>query len=70
MNQEINNIITLFQKSADLLNLQKSKEDLDDAISILASWMQLNAHELTEDDFVALTLVGGIIYRAGLYRTP
>lgn len=63
MNKEVHHVITLFQQSAELLDLQKSKEDLDDAIGLLASWIHLNAHELTEDDFLGLILIGGILYR-------
>lgn len=63
MSEEVHNVITLFQQSAELLDLQKSKEDLDDAIGLLASWIQLNAHELTEDDFLGLISIGGILYR-------
>lgn len=63
MNEEVHKVIKLFQQSAELLNLQKSREDLDDAIGLLASWIQLNAHELTEDDFLGLISIGGILYR-------
>jgi hypothetical protein len=41
---------------------------LDDAIIQLATWIQLNAHELTEDDFLGLTSIGGILYRQGLQQ--
>lgn len=63
MSEEFHNVITLFQQSAELLALQKSREDLDDAIGLLASWIQLNAHELTEDDLLGLVSIGGILYR-------
>lgn len=63
MNKEVHNFTMLFQQSAELLDLQKSREDLDDAIGLLASWIHLNAHELTEDDFLGLILIGGILYR-------
>ena len=63
INKEVHHVITLFQQSAELLDLQKSKEDLDDAIGLLASWIHLNAHELTEDDFLGLIFIGGILYR-------
>ena len=66
MKKETHEVITLFQHSADLLDLQKSRKDLDDAIIQLATWIQLNAHELTEDDFLGLTSIGGILYRQGL----
>jgi hypothetical protein len=63
MKKETHAVITLFQHSAELLDLQKSRKDLDDAIIQLATWIQLNAHELTEDDFLGLTSIGGILYR-------
>lgn len=64
MNKEVQKVITLFQERAELLKLQKSSKDLDDAIGLLASWIHLNAHELTEDDFLGLILIGGILYRS------
>lgn len=64
MDNRTNNIISLFEQKANLLNMQNSKEDVDDAIGILANWIHLNAHELTEDDLVILTLVGGVMYRS------
>jgi hypothetical protein len=63
MNKEVYNITMLFQQNSELLDLQKSREDLDDAIGLLASWIHWNAHELTEDDFLSLILIGGIMYR-------
>ncbi|WP_396429959.1 hypothetical protein [Limnohabitans sp.] len=63
MNEGLHKVITLFQQSAESLELQKSGDDLDDAISLLSLWIHLNAHELTEDDFLGLILIGGILYR-------
>lgn len=74
MNEEVHKVIKLFQQSAELLDLQKSSDDLDDAIALLASWIHVNAHELTEDDFLGLILIGGILYRnvqpSGTSRPP
>lgn len=63
INEGIHKIISLFQQSAESLEIKKSDEDLDDAISLLASWIHLIAHELAEDDFLGLILIGGILYR-------
>lgn len=63
-----NDILTLFNQSSELLIMQKSKEDLDDAINIFADWIGSCVHELMEDDLVVLTLVGGIMYREALKR--
>ena len=61
-------IIDRFQQSAELLDLQRSKENLDDAISLLAGWMEMSSHSLNEDDLAVLTRIGGILYRDGLLR--
>lgn len=63
MNSGVHKIITLFQQRAEWLAMEKNREDLDDAIGLLASWIHLNAHELSEDDFLGLILIGGLLYR-------
>ena len=60
-----NNIdyLSLFQYSAEMLGCEPGREDLDDAISILADWLNFNSHELTEDDLFTLIKIGAILYR-------
>ncbi|MGJ7574691.1 hypothetical protein ACSFBX_29470 [Variovorax sp. RB2P76] len=59
--------IQIFQQRAELLNIQRSNEGLDDAAN-LAAWMNLARDRLTEDDWVALGEVGGLLYREGVSR--
>lgn len=68
MSGDSHQIIDCFQQSAELLDLQRSKENLDDAISLLAGWMEMSSHSLSEDDLAVLTRIGGILYRDGLMR--
>lgn len=68
MSGDTHQIIDRFQQSAELLDLQRSKEKLDDAISLLAGWMEMSSRSLSEDDLAVLTRIGGILYRDGLLR--
>ncbi|MBS0339825.1 MAG: hypothetical protein JSS56_04825 [Proteobacteria bacterium] len=58
--------IKLFEQQAELLEIQGSAKGLDDAIALLAGWMELA--DLSEDDWAVLGEVGGILYRDGLRR--
>lgn len=58
--------IDLFEKTANLLDVQNSAKGLDDAIAQLAAWMDVS--DLSEDDWVVLVEVGAILYREGLRR--
>lgn len=60
--------IQIFQQRAELLNIQQSTDGLDDAIANLAAWMNLARDRLTEDDWVALGEIGGLLYREGVRR--
>lgn len=60
--------IQIFQQRAELLNIQQSIEGLDDAIANLAAWMNMARDRLTEDDWVVLGEVGGLLYREGVRR--
>lgn len=68
MSGDTHQIIDRFQQSAEMLDLQLSKENLDDAISLLAGWMEMSSRSLSEDDLAVLTRIGGILYRDGLQR--
>lgn len=61
-------LIKRFQLRAELLDLQCSKAGQEDALVLLAAWMDLAKEHLTEDDMAALCEVGGILYRDGLRR--
>lgn len=61
-------MIDLFQQRAEMLDMQGSKVTLDDAIGMLAAWMQANEDRLTEDDLAVLGEIGGMLYRDGLKR--
>lgn len=60
--------INLFEQQAKLLEIQGSAKRLDDAIALLAAWMDLA--DLSENDWAVLGEVGGILYREGLRRRP
>lgn len=62
--------IQQFQAAAELLDLQASAEGLSDALAQLASWMDLAADHLTDDDRAVLIAIGGLLYREGLQRRP
>lgn len=59
-------IIKLFQSQAELLDIGGDNASLDDAITRLASWMELT--DLSPDDVTVLVGIGGILYRDGLRR--
>lgn len=45
-----------------------SSRTLDDAIANLATWMNMARKRLTEDVWVALAEIGGLLYREGVKR--
>lgn len=59
-------LIEQFQAAAELLDVQGSREALDDAIVRLAAWMELAEEHLTDDDRAVLISLGGLLYREGL----
>lgn len=62
----IHPIIAVFQQRAQMLDMQGSKATSDDAIGLLAAWIETNESKLTEDDLAVLAEVGGTLYRDGL----
>lgn len=66
MSDDTHQVIARFEQSAEMLEMQRSKENLDDAISLLAGWMDMSSSSLREDDLAVLVRVGGILYREGL----
>lgn len=74
MSGDTHQIIDRFQQSAEMLDLQLSKENLDDAISLLAGSMEMSSRSLSEDDLAVLTRIGGILYgmacNAGVLEQP
>jgi hypothetical protein len=61
-------IHAIFQQRAEMLDMQGSKATLEDAIGMLAAWMEANRSNLTEDDLAILGEIGGTLYRDGLTR--
>lgn len=61
-------MIQRFEAQAELLDMQASRESLNDAVVRLAAWVDLAQARLSEDDVVVLMEVGGILYREGLRR--
>lgn len=64
----IHPIVQLFEERAVLLDVQRSRAGLDDAIANLAMWMELARDHLTEDDWAVLGEIGGVLYREGASR--
>lgn len=60
--------IELFETKAELLETTGSKEGLDEAISLLAGWIDLAKPHLTEDDLTILSDIGAMLYREGLKK--
>lgn len=63
---EIHPYIQLFQAQSEVLDAQDDSADLHTAIVRLAAWMDLATDHLTEDDFVLLGSIGGILFREGM----
>ena len=61
-------LIDLFEQRAALLDVQGSKQGLDEAIAELAAWMDLAHGRLSEDDLAVLGEIGGLLYREGQRR--
>ena len=61
-------LIALFESQAQALDAAGRKATLDDAIVMLAGWMELAQDQLTEDDVVILAEIGAIMFRDGLDR--
>jgi len=61
-------LIVIFQQRAEMLDMQGSKATLDDAIGMLAAWIEAMGSRLTEDDLAVLGEIGGMLYRDGLNR--
>ncbi|MBT2333639.1 hypothetical protein J7E49_06940 [Variovorax paradoxus] len=51
-----------------MLDMQRSRASLNDAIANLAAWMELAREHLTEDDWAVLGEIGGVLYREGASR--
>ena len=64
----IHALVRQFQAQAEVLDAQGSTESLDEAIAMLASWMELARDHLSEDDQTVLISLGGILYREGLRK--
>ena len=65
---DIHPTIARFQQRSEMLDMQGSTAGLDDAIGLLVAWMDALQDQLTEDDLVMLTEIGGMLYRDGLRR--
>lgn len=61
-------LIALFASRAELLDIQDSAAGLDEAVALLASWMEVTEFDLSEDDMAVLCDIGGMLYRIGLQQ--
>ncbi|MBK3336358.1 hypothetical protein [Burkholderia pseudomallei] len=64
----IHPVIAAFEHQAKILDVIGDTQDSDDAIALLAGWIDLAVEHLTEDDVSILVNVGGLLYRDGLNR--
>ncbi|OSO82663.1 hypothetical protein [Burkholderia pseudomallei] len=64
----IHPVIASFEHQAKILDVIGDTQDSDDAIALLAGWIDLAVEHLTEDDVSILVNVGGLLYRDGLNR--
>ncbi|KWO49393.1 hypothetical protein [Burkholderia territorii] len=64
----IHPVIAAFEHQAKILDVIGDTQDSDDAIALLAGWIDLAAEHLTEDDVCVLVNIGGLLFRDGLQR--
>ncbi|RQY11170.1 hypothetical protein [Burkholderia stagnalis] len=64
----IHPVIAAFERQSKILDVIGDKQDADDAIALLAGWIDLAAERLTDDDVSVLVNVGGLLFRDGLQR--
>ncbi|MBN3833670.1 hypothetical protein [Burkholderia sp. Ac-20344] len=64
----IHPVIAAFERQSKILDVIGDTQDSDDAIALLAGWIDLVAERLTEDDVSVLVNVGGLLFRDGLQR--
>lgn len=64
----IHPIIDLFESKAQVLDQTGSKTSVDDAVTLLASWIGVAQDRLSENDLIILSDVGAMLYREGLNR--
>lgn len=60
-------IIEQFEAQAELLDIAEDESAIEDAVAILASWIDVTADRLSDDDLATLVRIGGTLYRQGLY---
>lgn len=65
---QIHPLIAIFQQRAEMLDMQGSLATTDDAIGMLAAWIEAAQAKITDDDLVILGEIGGTLYRDGLQR--
>lgn len=65
---DLHPMIALFQGCAEATDATGQKPGLDDAITMLAGWMELAESHLTEDDLAVLAEIGGIMYEEAFNR--
>ncbi|AOJ05822.1 hypothetical protein WS70_25710 [Burkholderia mayonis] len=64
----IHPVIAAFERQAKILDVIGDAQDADDAIALLAGWIDLALEHLTDDDVSVLVNVGGLLFRDGLQR--
>ncbi|AAS47860.1 hypothetical protein [Burkholderia cenocepacia] len=64
----IHPVIASFEHQAKILDVTGDQENSDDAIALLAGWIDLSLERLNEFDVSTLVRIGGLLYRDGLNR--
>ncbi|ARU23649.1 hypothetical protein RSSE_c3266 [Ralstonia solanacearum] len=64
----IHPIIAAFERQAKILDLTSNTQDSDDAIALLAGWLEQATNRLTDADLHVIVNIGGLLYRDGLSR--
>lgn len=60
---DFQNVIDLFQKSAEQLDSLQTPPNIDQATVMLAKWIAKEKGWLTKEDQAALVSIGGILFR-------
>lgn len=64
----IHPMISLFKVKAEVMDATGDRANLDDAISLLAGWIDLEQDGLSEDNMTVLSNIGAIMFREARLR--
>ena len=61
-------ILSQFEVQAKMLDFAKDSANLEDAITMLAGWIEMAGPNLQQHDIAALICIGGTLYRESQRR--